>query len=610
MSRFATTLASQLASTSYWMHRYIKAAVDAEPSLLASSTSLKVQLDRLVYQPFQYATWWRFTTWWRFLTWRRFTTVPFVIVIDGLDECEDKQGVEDFIDSMLEYFGKNPSTLLRFFITTRVEQHIQSRLKDDEVHLEDLAAHGSRNDIILFLRHSFGLAAKRDSVIEAYIQEYGDWPNQADSDTLVVHIDGSFIFASALSKYIIGPTNDNLTPMQRLPLALNMNPGLDGLYSQTLTRSQDLPHFFDIVTAIALLEEPLPIASLAELLGLKNYQIIHVLVDLQAIIQLPGTDEDKPITLCHTSLRDFLMTETRSRCFFAPPRFHIRLAYLCFSLQFSKAHSVDRATEANRDGLNYAIKYGHVHWARYWEKQSGDLYLEDVRARQEGGLQHELFLALGFVQSLVGMPTLRPSIRECMTLNWLRCLASAVDLDPSGIPTDRSLMKIAIGYPLQKVTEPESPVDNDGVAFSVSAHLFDALTSNVELAARSIRSKIRPYSSLSLSRIVLSQVFPPWERGNETKSIVLALRAPWRDFSLLDIFEMLQLAVQLGRNFFLQASFELAAKGDPVIQTYIGEHGDWPTKSNIDGSFAFASALLRYILGPTNDSLTRWIAFL
>ena len=33
-----------------------------------------------------------------------------------------------------------------------------------------------------------------------------------------------------------------------------------------------------------------------------------------------------PVTMCHTSLLDFLTTESRSRCFFAPPSFHCHLA--------------------------------------------------------------------------------------------------------------------------------------------------------------------------------------------------------------------------------------------------------------------------------------------
>ena len=114
------------------------------------------------------------------------------------------------------------------------------------------------------------------------------------------------------------------TPMDRLPLALKMNPGLDGLYTQTLARSENLPHFLHIVSTIALLGEPLSTSGIAELLGISTYEVVNVLVNLQAIIQVPGTD-DIPVTLFHTSLRDFLTTQRRSGGFFAHPRHHVRL---------------------------------------------------------------------------------------------------------------------------------------------------------------------------------------------------------------------------------------------------------------------------------------------
>ncbi|RXW14223.1 hypothetical protein EST38_g11631 [Candolleomyces aberdarensis] len=154
-----------------------------------------------------------------------------------------------------------------------------------------------------------------------------NWPTQIERRKLVKHIGGSFIFASAVFKFIMAvntEANDPRTPMDRLPLALEMNPGLDGLYAQTLARSKHLPRFSDIISTIALLSEPLSTSAVAELLGIQIYEVVNVLVNLQAIIQVPGTD-DIPVTLCHTSLRDFLTTQSRSGDFFAHPSHHVRL---------------------------------------------------------------------------------------------------------------------------------------------------------------------------------------------------------------------------------------------------------------------------------------------
>ncbi|KAJ2928108.1 hypothetical protein H1R20_g9002, partial [Candolleomyces eurysporus] len=324
MTRFAATLAFQLAAAIPEVAPLIRKAV-TEEGLLESS--LVAQLRRLVYEPFKAAA----NRASLLKTTLTFLKGPFLIIIDGLDECEDRQDVQAFIDDLLEFFKKNPLVPLRFLITSRVEQHIQSHLKNKQVRLENLINHCSRDDIDTFMTTCFEEEIKRNPVIAAYIQEHGEWPTREDKDTLIDHIDGSFIFASALFKHIVDPTDDQSTPMDRLPRTLEMNPGLDTLYIQTLSRSQHLPHFLDIISTLALIFEPLPIIGIAELLGIKTFEVVRVLVNFQAIIHIPGTD-DLPVTMCHTSLRDFLTTESRSGCFFIPPSYHLYLLYRCSTL--------------------------------------------------------------------------------------------------------------------------------------------------------------------------------------------------------------------------------------------------------------------------------------
>jgi hypothetical protein len=160
---------------------------------------------------------------------------------------------------------------------------------------------------------------------------------------LVDHISGSFVLASTIFKYIVQPSTeeDPFTPMERLPLTLEMN-GLDGLYSQTLARSQRLPHFHNIISTIALLKRALPIAEISAILGIRAFEVVRVLLNLQAIIHVPGTDEEGKVTLCHTSLRDFLTTESRSGSFFVPSSFHIYLSYYCFSSIIERDHVQSR----------------------------------------------------------------------------------------------------------------------------------------------------------------------------------------------------------------------------------------------------------------------------
>ncbi|KAJ2921574.1 hypothetical protein H1R20_g15522, partial [Candolleomyces eurysporus] len=325
--RLATTLASQMAAVIPQTEPFIREAVQANQALLTPNeggVSLRTRMQCLVYAPFKAVVQMKKKG-------RALTRGPFLIVLDGLDECDNKDEVQELINGMLMFFNENPLIPLRVFITSRVEEHIKSRLDVPAVMLDNLVDHCSDDDIATFLQILFEDACSRNLVVRTYVQKHGEWPNRSDKRKLVEHIGGSFIFASAVFKFIMATNAEGghaPTPMDRLPLALKMNPGLDGLYTQTLSRSMHLPHFSNIISTIALLQEPLPISGIAELLGIETYEVVNVLVNLQAIIQVPGTD-DIPVTLCHTSLRDFLTTQSRSGDFFAHPSHHVRIYLLC-----------------------------------------------------------------------------------------------------------------------------------------------------------------------------------------------------------------------------------------------------------------------------------------
>ncbi|RXW14715.1 hypothetical protein EST38_g11140 [Candolleomyces aberdarensis] len=376
--RLPTTLASQMAAAIPQTEPLIRKAVQRNPALLSppgEAVSLQDRMHCLVYEPFKAVVQRK-----KSLVYEPFkalvrrkkvvgalTQGPFLIVLDGLDECDDKDGVQELIDGMLAFFNKNPLIPLRVFITSRVEEHIRSCLNVPAVMLDNLVDHCSDDDIATFLDILFEDGCRRNSVVQAYIRQHGQWPTQSERRQLVKHIGGSFIFASAVFKFIMAmhtEANDPPTPMDRLPLALEMNPGLDGLYKQTLARSQHLPRFSNIISTIALLSAPLSTSAIAELLGIHVYEVVNVLVNLQAIIQVPGTD-DIPVTLCHTSLRDFLTTQSRSGDFFAHPCHHVRLVLCSLECELKYLRQdpelfvrFDKQIPAIAD---YAYRYLHNH---------------------------------------------------------------------------------------------------------------------------------------------------------------------------------------------------------------------------------------------------------
>ncbi|KAF6752678.1 hypothetical protein DFP72DRAFT_448948 [Ephemerocybe angulata] len=344
-SRFAATIASQVAAMIPSTAPYIAAALKAHAGLLSQPSSLATQFQRLVYDPIEAIKWDNMGL--------NLVRKPFIIVIDGLDECSDKEQISHFIDHMLEFFKRNPRIPLRFFITSRVEEHIRTHLKDShQVQLVNLLDHTTDSDIEKALHATFVLAAKHDRVIEAY----GNWPTPEDLHQLVQHTGCSFIFMATIAKFILHPSNDGLTPMDRLPLALSIDPGLDDLYAQTLSQAQHLPHFKEIIQTLVWVAEPLSIIELADLLSIKTYEVVQVLVELHAVLQVPG-DDRTPVTFCHTSLRDFLTDVRRSRYFYASQSHHERLARCCVGV-------LAKSVEGSK-GETPAFRYAMSHWSNH-----------------------------------------------------------------------------------------------------------------------------------------------------------------------------------------------------------------------------------------------------
>jgi hypothetical protein len=114
-----------------------------------------------------------------------------------------------------------------------------------------------------------------------------------------------------------------------------------------------------VIYTIALVFEPLSITAIAELLGIQTFEVLDVLVNLKAIIHIPETDE-LPVTLCHTSFRDFLTTESRSGRFFAPPSHHLYLSYRCSLVQDKPKRENAAASYGIGNCENHAEKFARL----------------------------------------------------------------------------------------------------------------------------------------------------------------------------------------------------------------------------------------------------------
>jgi hypothetical protein len=123
---------------------------------------------------------------------------------------------------------------------------------------------------------------------------------------------------------------------------------LDTLYSQVLSAAPRCGNSERVIGTIMLLVEPLPIIYVGYLLRLEPAEVLQALLGLQSIISIPG-DDNHPVRLFHTSLRDFLSAQPRSGLFYIdPPTRHLCIATDCLTaitIQQEDGVVYDRAQE-------------------------------------------------------------------------------------------------------------------------------------------------------------------------------------------------------------------------------------------------------------------------
>jgi hypothetical protein len=337
-TRFLPTLAYQLTGVLPSTEAYLRNVLQSDP--LISYRSLAYQFQKLMIDPLPKLA------------------SPLVIVIDALDECDDKDSIAEFIQVLLAHFGRGDHIPYRIFMTSRVEEHILSELEVSVRHVHPttyslaLQDYSTDDDIRMYLRSRFATIYQGKARLMPGIRL--PWPSGKVLDQLVCQCAGLFIFAATLVDFV--NDGDDL-PQLKLQKALGMHIGLDPLYSQVFSHAQRGPHFERLIGTVMLLTKPLSIDELGGLLQVETGHVLHALLGIQSVLMVPERN-DQPIQLVHTSLRDFLTTLSRSREWYIhPPTRHLRIAIDCL-----KAILVEP-----EDGMSYVgfREYASLNWCHH-----------------------------------------------------------------------------------------------------------------------------------------------------------------------------------------------------------------------------------------------------
>ncbi|PPQ85049.1 hypothetical protein CVT25_010271 [Psilocybe cyanescens] len=306
----------------------IKAAIDHDP--LIFDRSLTVQMSALVIQPLQdYIS--------------PNTPAPArVIIIDGLDECEDRQSQVEILATISKALQHHLPFI--FLIASRPEHDIRTAfssgyLKDVTTSVPLDNEHRPSDDIRLFLQDSFTEIKK----IHPFRADIPDtWPDDNILESLVkksssrgrIHVmaspsheksyplAGQFIYASTVIKFI---KSSRHRPPQRLEIVLGLHPAqrdmpfaeLDALYMHIFSSVED-PEAVLQISAYKFLTSPVMhwYEGLdLDLLSLAPGNVVQLFCDLTSLVSITVRGQRAVLDIFHASLEDFLLDQSRSQQF-------------------------------------------------------------------------------------------------------------------------------------------------------------------------------------------------------------------------------------------------------------------------------------------------------
>lgn len=306
--RLFPTLAKQLATCIPQLISSIRDFIERDPDI--PDMMPREQFDRLILRPLLEME----------ERERQRQRVWKVIVIDGLDECEGQDEIEDIL-KILSLVKKLQSVYLRFFLTSRTEWAIRlgSTLESSFdshkiVTLHEISTPMVEDDISSYFNHQFSQLRYERSLPP-------NWPGKKKMQALVERAVPLFISAATLYRFISDP---QWNPEKRLEAILAdqtvYTSKMDGIYmlvlNQLLTGQNDaesqqsIHEFKEIVGVIALLNSPLSTRALSRLLNVETNVISNLLASLHSVLHVPG-DLDTPIRIIHSSFRDFLLDPKR-----------------------------------------------------------------------------------------------------------------------------------------------------------------------------------------------------------------------------------------------------------------------------------------------------------
>ncbi|KAJ7186051.1 hypothetical protein C8R46DRAFT_1062298 [Mycena filopes] len=298
------TIAYQLATSFSQLEGPIQRAVEKDKLVLGQA--MRPQMQKLLLRPFQEAA--------------PFMTLRPIIVLDGLDECEDHNTQVPLLKLILDAV-RSGSLPARVLVVSRPEPHISQVIQAAENigisrHLKLRPDESALADIHHYLSEEFCRIRQAQQLWGLFLEE--NWPGQEAINHLVEKSSGTFIYATTVVRYIDDQYSD---PTEQLARVLNLDPQstapLDALYTEVLSRVPDRPMLRRILHAVVRLGAQLDPEEIDSTLQIHKGATHLTLRSLHSLLFVPPprlriTSLRDNVRFLHASLGDFLTDPTRS----------------------------------------------------------------------------------------------------------------------------------------------------------------------------------------------------------------------------------------------------------------------------------------------------------
>ncbi|CUA77010.1 putative WD repeat-containing protein all2124 [Nostoc sp, PCC 7120] [Rhizoctonia solani] len=351
------TIAYQLARFSNPFKAALSQALGEDPD--AHTKVLQVQFERMILKPLQAVA----------------SGLPetVVVVIDALDECEDKYGVEQILDMVFKHASVLP---VKFLVSSRPEHHIREKIEGSDlkthITLHQLEKKDVKADIETYLRQELVTVSLTDDQLKILVERAGEL----------------FIYASTVARYI-----KTRNSQKRLDTVLrstgygvqssNSFKGIDSLYEVVLTSAlndQDLDlsekdQTTLILHTVVCAQEPLTVDALAGLLMLNPLEVDGALRSLGSVLHISNSSQ---VNVLHASFPEYILDPDRSTQFACNAEdHHGKLAELCFkriernNTQFNicdlpSSYAFDDDVPDIGLKVNQAVPFDLLYACQYW----------------------------------------------------------------------------------------------------------------------------------------------------------------------------------------------------------------------------------------------------